>query len=139
MDVRPARMDDIPRLIKYITAFHAATPWSVIPLSAASLKHGLQALIGAPNQCVFVHEFGAIGGMLAPMKFSADVLAQEVFWWAEKDGLSLMRAFESWARDKDAKAICMASIRGEGTEARLAKLYERRGYRPAEHFFIKGL
>ena len=133
MAVRPARMDDIPRLITYISAFHAETPWSALSLSEASLKLGLQAMILSPQQCIYIHEFGAIGGQLAPVRFSADVLAQEVFWWSERDGLPLMQAFEGWAQDMGARGICMASM----SDSRVAKLYARKGYQPAEQFYLK--
>ena len=124
---------DIPKLCEFIRAFHAQTPWGAIPLSPASLKHGLQAMILAPDQCVFMHENGAIGGQVAPMKFSAELMAQEVFWWAERDGLVLMRAFENWAKEKRAKVVCMASL----SDPRVAKFYGRRQYKPAEQFFMK--
>lgn len=133
MAVRPARMDDIPRLITYISAFHAETPWSALSLSEASLKLGLQGMILSPQQCIYIHDHGAIGGQLTPVMFSADVLAQEVFWWAERDGLALFQAFEGWARGNGARAICMASM----TDHRIAKLYARQGYQPAEQFFMK--
>jgi len=82
---------------------------------------------------VFVHDDGVIGGELTPLKFGRALVAQEVFWWAERDGLTLLRAFESWAESKGADLICMAALE----RSRLSKLYLRRGYQPKENFYVR--
>lgn len=133
MTPKVADWADLTRLIDYIREFHAASPWSVLPYSTAVTRQNLQAMIASPESVIFVHDYGCIGGSLVPLKFSPGLLAQEMFWWAEKDGLSLLSAFEKWAKAIGASAICMADL----PESRVAPIYRRRGYSRAENFYTK--
>lgn len=72
------------------------------------------------------------------------ILAQELFWWVSpehrKSGLAieLLDAMEKTAKALGAKAIlmlCIDSLDGE----RVASIYKRRGYKPAERTFMRKL
>jgi GNAT superfamily N-acetyltransferase len=88
---------------------------------------------------------GAIAGVLAPVYYNRDHLSgEELFWWvdpahaAQGVGLRLLSALEREAADRGAISLQMKSIDRLNGE-RMAKVYERRGYRPSEHSFIKRL
>ena len=134
--IRHAVYDDVPRLVSYISAFHQASPYADIAFSPGATRTFVQGLIQRPTACVYIHEHGAIGAELTYARFSKVLMAQEVFWWAEKDGFALLRAFENWAQEKDAALISMANL--EGAE-RLDKIYRKRGYFRAEHLYLKAL
>lgn len=135
MTPRPARHSDIAVLVSYIRDFHSQSPWKTLEFSQARTKLSFQTMLADPNQCVFLHDYGAIGGMLSQFPFGPGTFAQEVFWWAERDGLSLFRAFESWAEEQGASAISMAAL----PDSRVRTIYQRRGYRRAEQFYLKVL
>ena len=131
--IREASWDDIPQLMSYISEFHKASPWAGEAFSPAATRTDLQNLISHPSACVLMHDHGVIGGQLTPLRFGKAMLAQELFWWAKKDGLSLLRGFENWAADNGADLICMVSLSG----SKIGKIYERRGYEPRELFYVR--
>ena len=111
--VRTACFADIPRIAKYIWAFHQNSPYSDISFSSEKVKRQLQALIESPKACLFVHDYGAIAGEIVPLRFGGDHIAQEIFWWAERDGLSLLGRFEAWAEEQSVSYICMVGLVSE--------------------------
>ena len=131
--IREAGWEDIPRLMSYISEFHLASPWAEEAFSPSATRTELQNLISWPSACVFIHDHGVIGGHLMPLRFGKSVLAQEIFWWAEKDGMALFRRFEQWAEEHGADLICMAGLSG----SKIGKLYERRGYERREVFYVR--
>lgn len=133
--IRQADWEDVPRLISYISAFHQASPWAREEFSPGATRIELQDMIASPASCIFLHDHGVIGGQLVPLRFGKSLIAQELFWWAERDGFSLLKKFESWAIDNNADIICMAALTG----TRLGRIYERRGYLPKESFFVRHL
>ena len=133
--VRRAGWADIPQLLSYISEFHQVTPWAEFAFSPSAAKQQFQNMIVSSDCCIFMHDHGMIGGSVAPMLFGAETLAQELFWWAKADGLTLLEAFEDWARGKGVSAICMAAVPNYPA----GKIYERRGYVPAEHFYVKAV
>lgn len=133
MDVIEASYGDIPQLTHYIARFHQASPFAKLAFSPGRTGLSLQHMIESPTACIFMHEFGAIGGQLLPLPFGPGQLAQEIFWWAQRDGFSLLGAFENWAAEKQAALVCVSSL----SDPRFEKIYGRRGYAPSEHFFVK--
>ena len=131
--VRLATWDDLPRLISYISAFHAASPYAELEFSPGGTRVVLQNLIAHPSSCIFLHEHGAIAGEISTLRFGRARIAQEIFWWAERDGLRLLKAYEDWAMDKGAELIAMMDLSGN----RLGKIYQRRGYQPSENLYLK--
>ena len=72
------------------------------------------------------------------------VLAQELFWWVSPEhrksgtAIELLGALEETAKALGAKAILMLSIDALDGE-RVAHIYKRRGYKPAERTFMRKL
>ena len=80
-----------------------------------------------------------------PAYFNAGhIQAQELFWWVDEEarssgaGRALLEALEGWARAVGAHSLTMISLAALDGE-RVAKLYERAGYRRSELTFIKRL
>lgn len=135
MSVRPAVWDDIPRLISYLCKFHQLSPYADLAFSPGATRLLLQGLIKRPSACVFIHDHGAIAGEISPLRFGKGIAAQEIFWWAERNGIALLSAYEDWAVAKSADLISMIGLQ----DPRVAKIYGRRGYQPAEQTYLKGL
>lgn len=86
---------------------------------------------------VFVSETGAIGATSTPHPFNhAHICAQELFWWSEgRDGLRLLSALEGWCAEHchSLRMITLEAVEPERT----GRIYERRGYAPLEHSYLK--
>ena len=83
----------------------------------------------AEHHILIVSETGMIGGYVSPMWVTGEIIAQEMFWWGDA---SLMRKFEARARELGATAIQMQCLTD-----RVAKHYERRGYRKMTTGYLK--
>lgn len=85
------------------------------------------------------------GAALFPSFFDAQTLmAQELFWWVGEEhrrsgvAVQLLDAVEAAARRMGAKVLlmlCIDQLDGE----RVAQIYKRRGYKPAERLFMRRL
>ena len=80
--------------------------------------------------------------MLYPDLYSGDLIATEFFWFVRAEvrgqGLKLYYAFEAWARARHCAQIRMVHLLDLMPE-RLAKVYRRLGYEPAETHYVKEL
>lgn len=135
--IRAATLDDIPALLEMGRRFsNKAELAEHVGYDAASMEATFHALIEGGHP-VFISERGAIGGTSTPHPFNhSHIMGQELFWWSEGgDGLRLLKAFEGWCADNchSLRMITLEAIEPERT----GKLYERRGYRPLEHGYIK--
>lgn len=127
--IRQATRADMPFLQDVARQFWAITPYCVGEVDPQAVEDMVGGLIDG-NGVVFRHDHGAIGGFVSPLWMRSDVLvASELFWWAERDGLPLLRAFEGWAREQGAVAVNMIGL---ANHERAARIYERRGYAPVE-------
>jgi len=132
--IRAATIDDIPTLTEWGGKFHAASGMAA-PFNPEAAKSLLAQLIPNPSAAVLMSDGGAIGGILSPAYCAPEwVLAVEMFWWAEKDGIRLLRAFEKWAHDNDADEIRMTSL---AALPRASAILGRLGYDPAEISYSK--
>lgn len=133
--IRRAVAADIPQLLDWGARFHAqgvAGPRYDREAVAAMLSH----LIGGAG-AVLMHDDGMIGGVLAPAYCDpAWLMAVELFWWADRDGMALLRAFEDWARENGAAEVRMTSL---ATLPRADVLLRRKGYAPIEISYTRGL
>lgn len=139
--IRSATADDLPALVAMGRKFHASSTWSAIPFSDERFSAAVVAQIAGDGTYLVNDTLtGMIGMVCGPVYFAEDVtVAQETAWWCEdpKTALKLLAAAEEWARGAGAQYVCM--VRLEGVTPRLAAYYERRGYRPTEHVYLKGL
>lgn len=136
MIVRPATLDDLPRLMGYAAEFLSFHPLtSQFPRDLGAVEAKLRWMIEAEDAALLVHDRGVIGGFIAPMWCSPGVnVASELFWWSESNGLALMKAFEAWAASKGAQVVNMVMIMGVRD---VSAIYDRAGYAPVELSFMR--
>ena len=141
--VREATPVDLCAMLDMAEKFIGAA-WSHIgvPYSPATCATLLASMIDNSQSLVLVTEDmrGMMGAVVYPWHFNADVLTgQELFWWSEsRAGMELIATAERWAAAMGAVTFnmaCMDHMRGKA----MSRLYQRRGYSPNEHIFIKGL
>ncbi len=133
--IRLATEDDIARLLAMGRKFHAASPYAAHTFDDDAMAEVLRRMMAADNSVVLCHEHGVIGGVLTPLYFSpATIMASELFWWAERDGMALLEHFEAWADVMGAAGVTMSTLDGS---ARLDRIMVRRGYRGAERSLMR--
>lgn len=138
--VRHATPEDRLAVIHLLKESHAAagftfqfsTPHADV-LFRTHMERGLVLVAGTPAQGVlmaatFEHPFGA------------GKWAKETVWYIApsargRSALQMLDAYEAWARELGCTTIGMASLATND----VSKLYERRGYAPAETHFVKAL
>jgi GNAT superfamily N-acetyltransferase len=105
----------------------------------------MRSLERAPIVLVDDRRRAMAAAVLFPSFFDGQtILAQELFWWVgpehRKSGVAieLLAALEKTAKALGAKAILMLAIDALDGE-RVASIYKRRGYRPAERTFMRKL
>jgi hypothetical protein len=139
--IRPATVDDIPRLLEFGEKFAAkANLAGSVGYDPASVERTMRYLIETELGICLIGESGAIGGLVHPHPFNLDMrVGQEYFWWSEgREGLALFNAVEAAAKALGCKQwtmICLEAVRPEAT----GRLLERKGYQPTEHHYIKEL
>ena len=132
--MRLATTQDIPALTEMGRKFHAqsAMPFGFDSDAVSSL---LGRMIESDTAIVVMTDRGAIGGILNPAYCDPSwVMAVELFWWAEGDGLSLLKAFEEWAKEFGASEVRMTSLVGL---PRADAILRRKGYAPTEISYQK--
>lgn len=150
-EIRHAQPDDLVDLLEMGRAFFeqsgndAFTTFDEPSLSATLI--GLMSGVG--NGAVLVAEIGgAVVGMAAHVVFPfyANMntkLGQELFWYCKPDfrsgiGMELLNELEADAARKGADVFMSAAIAGL-RDAAIGRIYQRRGYKPAENTFIRRL
>lgn len=132
--VRAAAIEDIPALLVMGRVFHAEGKLTCA-FNPDAMADVLGKMIEADAAAVLMTERGVIGGMLNPAYCDPDwVYAVELFWWAQGDGLALLRAFERWAQQAGAKEVRMTSLAALPRADRLLRCV---GYDPAEVSYSK--
>lgn len=135
--IRPATVSDIPRLLEMGSKFsEKAKLVDHVGYRAEDMARTFAWMIDGGHP-VLIGETGAIGATSTQHPFnSAHIAAQEVFWWSEgREGLRLLDALETWcvANCHSLRMITLHAVRPEAT----GRLYERRGFKPLEHSYIK--
>jgi len=127
--VRKATFDDIPALLDMFKKFHAVSG-QPMAFNREATADFVASLIGSASGAAIVSDTGMIGGVLAPAYCDPDwMMAIELFWWAERDGMALLRAFEDWGREVGAQEVRMTSL---SELPRADAILRRKGYDPAE-------
>lgn len=133
--IRPATLEDLPRVIDLGAKFHAYSPHRVFPYDADAFGAFAEKLIEAGG--VFLSDEGFCGGMLTRLYFSPDTLiAAELFWFAPSEGKALREAFEAWAKAAGAIGVQCSAL-ADGHERAVDRLYQRAGYERAEIAYLK--
>lgn len=148
--IREAVLADIPALVAMGREFHGAAGWGdITSFSDEDCAQTLSNMIASDDAIIMVADrdgeiIGMSGGVTTPIYFNyGHKTGQELFFWMRPDarngeGARLLAALEDAARAKGCQSwamIALDKIRPEATGA----LYRRRGYRPAEHSWIKRL
>lgn len=138
--VREAAEGDVPAILDLGERFHALSPWRDRPFDRAATEQTVRALIAAPTAAMLFNGSGILGGILSPIYFGGGIVAQELFWFADRDGRALLDAFEAWAKANGADGILMIHLTlGEREDRVMSRMYERRGYGLREKHFYKEL
>jgi hypothetical protein len=140
--IRLATTEDMPAILEMAKRFHASSPWAFMPIDEAHLTAHMTQFIDGDNSAVFVLDdmTGGIGLFVSPVYFSDTKVAQETFWYCESpgNGGALLDVAERWAKNMGAAQMSMICLEGKNTDI-VGKIYERRGYRPTEHTYMKAL
>lgn len=137
---RPATEADIPAILDLGERFHALSPWRDRPFDRGATEQTVRNLISAPCGALFFNGAGILGGVLSPIYFGGGLVAQELFWFADRGGRELLDAFEAWAAENGAAGVLMVNlVMNERTDAVMNRMYERRGYQLRERHFYKEL
>ena len=151
MNVRRAKREDFGTLIDMGEKFLAQTPWAHLGLDAPSTAETLSELVANPNGLLLVAEeedeiVGMLGALAFPHYFNKQhTVCQELFWWVEEKargtgaGRGLLQAAEAWTKELGAKALMMISLRGVPGADAVDRMYEKAGYVPAEHSYVRFL
>ena len=144
--IREAKLVDVTQLVEMGRRFIAESTYKQYLLeNPKQLRVLAEQIISNPNGVILVSEAeGKLTGMLAlitfPHPFSGELVAGEVFWWVAPEaregrtGLKLMRKAEKIAVELGARKMQMVAP----TE-RIARLYERLGYKKVESTYQTGL
>ena len=139
-DVRRADEADRLRVIALLRDSHASAGFS-FPFSAphadalfrAHMERGLILVCGRPAQ-------GLLMAATFDHPFGAGKWAKETVWYVApeargRSALRMLDAYEAWARGQGCVTVGMASLATND----VSRIYERRGYAPAETHFLKSL
>jgi len=132
--MREATLDDMPDLMRFGRAFHEASG-QPFPFEEETTRAFLASIIENPAGVILVTDSGMIGGIIAPAYCASTwKMAVELFWWAEKGGMVLLKAFEQWAAEQGAKEVRMTSL---ASLPRADAILKRKGFAPAEISYRK--
>lgn len=148
--IRPATTKDVQEVAALGKAFHKEAGWGDI----ADYDHDncavtLAMMAGNPDSILLVAEedgkiVGMAGAITFPLYFNASHRsAQELFWYVKPGlrngtGRHLIEALESEAKERGCESIIMIALDKVSPEA-TGRYYARRGYRAAEHSWIRRL
>ena len=137
--IREATEQDIPRLVEMGEQFRETIYADYLSQNPDKMKELATKLIANKGLLVSEHE----GRIVAMMGFviydhfiSGDKTWGEVFWWAERprEGMKLFNEAEKRGREADCKHLQMIA-----PNARVSKIYARRGYQRVEESWQKTL
>lgn len=147
--IRHATEADLPAIAEMGERFHGEAGWSDIAnYNRADCEKSLQAMIEGAGVVLVAEQdgriIGIVGGIYFPLYFNhGHKSGQEMFLYVEpglRDGIGakLLIALEQAAREAGCQSWLMIALDHVAPEA-TGRLYKRRGYRPAEHSWIRRL
>jgi GNAT superfamily N-acetyltransferase len=142
--IRKAVLSDLPDLVEMGRRFHQASGYAdIAEFDALSFATTLQ---NAPDAVFLVVEkegslAGMAGALVYPFYFNLKHrTAQEVFWWVSPEhrgiGSQLFDALVAEVKDMGAQSLSMIALENAKW---VGGFYEKRGFRPSERSFIKGI
>lgn len=140
--VRKATTADKTACIRLLRESHEAAGFT-FAFSAVHASALFDLHHASPQACIMVIGDRPCGLLMASWfehPFGAGRYAKETVWYVTPDArgrgaLRMLDAYEAWAREQRCTAVGMASLATND----VSKIYQRRGYEPAETHFIKPL
>lgn len=148
--IRPATLSDVERVAELGRNFFDEAGWSdVASWDDVSIRRSLSFMVDSDDAILIVVDdggcvVGMAGGVVSPAYFNEHLrIGQELFWWVMPEyrtgvGSRLLSTLEDAARERGASAWTMITLARVRPEA-VGRLYERRGYRAAEHSYVRAL
>jgi GNAT superfamily N-acetyltransferase len=149
MNIRFATPEDAIPVAEMVEKFYQMAMAEMLgdydKLAAANL---IAATSVSSDACTIVAEdgdriIGTMGALSYNHPFKPSVrIAQELFWWVEPEyrksgiGQKMMDAGEQWAKEIGCSGMVMVTMHGIDHE-RNGAFYERSGYGPFEHSYLK--
>jgi GNAT superfamily N-acetyltransferase len=137
MIVREATVDDVPGIVAAGGRFIRGSVYQrMLGENPAQIGSFATWLINHPDGAAWVLEHdGAVRGILGATVFvhpmDGTLTAAEMCWWVDPEmrghGLKLLRAFETWARDRGARKTVVVAPTPD-----VERLYERMHYAKVE-------
>lgn len=146
MSARKAHRGDYPALIGFGRKFFCSLPYRDVEYCEASARRWLDLM--SELGVLLVAELdgapvGMAGGIYSPFVFNdRHKVGAEVMWWVEPEhrgsgvGGELLDLLEQCAAEAGCIRWSMMAIE-DGSIDRVAAMYQRAGYRPAERTFVK--
>lgn len=135
--IREATLEDIPALLEMGERFAQKANLSEhVGYDPESMAETFSRMIEA-GEPLFIGERGAIGALTCQHPFNyAHKSAQELFWWSEgREGLKLLERL-TWHCEAFCDSLVMITLEAIEPE-RTGRLYERLGFSPLEHSYVK--
>lgn len=149
MPIRFAELKDIPALVEGGSRMHALTRFRSQPYNAQKLAQAFADIIsrGQGKYAFFVAEsagriVGALIGVMEQQIFSdgytASVMHIDVLPESRMGGhgVRLLKAFERWARNRNAIEVCFG-INSDAEVDALGRMASKMGYRKVGENFVK--
>lgn len=146
---RIAAPEDFPRIAEMGRSFYEQTVYQKVPYSGQGLAEYWCPLALSQGMLFVASDgdrvIGAIGGLSSPFILNpAYGIGAEMFMWVEPEYRGkriadmLMDAIEDSARESGVTFFSMMSLEAVHPEV-ADKIYKKRGYRLAEHTYVKEL
>lgn len=143
--IRDAVENDVPRIVEMGRAFFEISGQDDIATfdDEAAAEAVRQCMSG--GVVLVIEKEGALVGMAAALIYRVyvsrdDMTAQELFWWVEPEhrgaGRKLFEMLERRAKENGAASLSMIALESMKW---VGRLYERAGYRPLDHTYVKRL
>lgn len=144
--IRVATVSDRERIVEMGARFVAESQYGgFFRMSEQAVSATVERVLDSDDGTILVLDMGgSLVGMIVMViythPFSGDRVASELAWWVDSGsrasggGVRLLRAAETWARDRDASAIQMIA-----PNVQVGNLYGKLGYRPMETAFQRSL
>jgi len=138
--IRSATYSDVPAMVAWGRQFHAMAPHNPMgEYDPEPVARMLRFMIDSPQAIVLTNGYGAIGGTFAPVYFNpAKWMLDENFWWASKDGMSLLDAAIEEGRTWGASFLMLSTLENSKSHA-IHRMLARKGFSLLERRYLKEL
>ena len=143
MKIRQATIADSPQMKELLEEFMNESLRDFgVKIEDQALDRTIQEVMGS---CMVLENkddkiIGLLAGKIINEPTNNSKVFQEIIWYTAKayrrHGLSLLKEMENWCRDKGIMAMIMVRM-GNSMPEKVARFYERIGYRHMECHYLK--